>query len=123
MNININRRGRESIQKALLRKAIELQGEITPLVPVDRGGLRGSVNIEQIDWNLVKVGTNLAYAKAIEYGTPPFTPPLQPLKDWGRRVLGSEKAGVAVWNKIRKQGINPQPFFRPGINKFISKNR
>lgn len=123
MKIDLNRRGKEAVQKALLRKAVELQGEIIPLVPVDRGQLRGSITIEQVDWNHIRLGSNLVYAKSIEYGTPPFTPPLQPLKDWGRRVFGDESIGVAVWNKIRNYGINPQPFFRPGINKFISKNK
>lgn len=123
MNIEISSNGKKNIQKALLRKAIELQNLIVPKVPVDRGQLRGSVTVEETDWNLVRVGTNLEYASAIEYGTPPFTPPLQPLKDWGRRVFGSEQIGVAVWQKIRTQGIRPQPFFRPAINKFITKNR
>jgi len=38
-------------------------------------------------------GTSAAYGLAQEEGTEPFTPPIQPLLDWGERKFGSEDMG------------------------------
>lgn len=84
--------------------------------PVDRGNLIGSgVPPQERADGSIEWGYNAPYTMAIEHGTGPFTPPLEPLKEWGRRVLGSESAGVAAWQSIRENGIQPHPFIRPGI--------
>ena len=83
-------------------------------MPVDRGNMQQNSYSPEIDGERVRYGTrNIPYAEAIDEGTPAYTPPLTPLKEWGKRVLGSEEAGVAVWHKIRERGIDPQPFSQP----------
>lgn len=122
MVFDLKKSGVTSVDQALLRKALRLQREIIMRSPVDRGSLRVSYKVEEIRGGY-RVLTRNKYAAAIEYGTPPFTPPLQPLKSWGRRVLGSEAAGVAVWNKIRSSGLSPQPHFWPGVESFKKMER
>lgn len=86
-------------------------------VPKDRGTLlQSGVPPTVMDEGSVVWGYNAEYARPIEHGTRPFTPPLEPLLRWGRRVLGSEDAGAAAWQSIRETGIDAQPFVRPGID-------
>lgn len=50
------------------------------------------------------------YAKFVDQGTPPHTPPIGPLLLWARRVLGDERAAYAVRAKISKVGTDAQNF-------------
>lgn len=93
-------------------------------VPHDRGTLSQSQFGPQVGRDGAVVwGYGARYAAAIERGTRPFTPPLDPLLAWGRRVLGSESAGAAVWHKIRREGIDAQPFVEPGVQAMVAKLR
>lgn len=93
-------------------------------VPVDRGTLLQSGFPPQTTREgAVEWGYRAAHAVPMEEDTAPFTPPLQPLLDWGRRVLGSEGAGAAVWQKIRREGIDAQPYVGPGIDAQNAKLR
>lgn len=88
------------------------------LMPEDRGGLSGealepTVRGEKIVYG---VGGGVPYAKAQEFGTPPYTPPIQPLLEWGERQLGSRDAGAAVWQKIREEGIEEKSFLRDSLD-------
>lgn len=112
----ITNKGNDKIRDALLKQAIKLQNAIKRRVPVDRGALRASIQISERERSVI-VGTNLVYAEAIEFGTPPFYPPIAPLKIWSRRKLGDESAAYAVQQKIAKEGITPQPYFRPGMEE------
>lgn len=90
-------------------------------VPVDRGTLlqSGFPPEERPDGSIVW-GYTARHARAIEEGTTPFTPPLQPLLDWGRRV---GVPGGAVWQKIREEGIDAQPYVKPGVDAMTAKLR
>lgn len=90
-------------------------------VPVDRGKLlqSGFPPREAPDGS-IQWGYTAKHAKPIEEGTLPFTPPLQPLLDWGRRVGAP---GAAVWQKIRKEGIDAQPYVQPGVDAMKAKLR
>ena len=115
--------GRQKLSDLVERKCIKVVNEAKRNAPVDRGGLRSSLryNISfREDLPVGVVGSNLPYARALEFGTRPFTPPLKPLMEWGERVLGDESAGAAVWQKIRQNGISPQPFLIPAIDKVLS---
>lgn len=83
-------------------------------VPVDRGELlrSGVPPQRQADGSYVW-GYSAEHARPMEFGTGPFTPPLEPLLRWGRRV---GVPGGAVWQKIRREGIDAQPYIRPGIS-------
>ena len=62
------------------------------------------------------------HAAAIEFGTDPHFPPVEPLIGWAHRKLGlsikeAKKAGNAIAWKIFHEGTDPQPFFRPAIDQ------
>jgi len=61
-------------------------------------------------------GTSAAYGLAQEEGTEPFTPPLQPLLEWGERQLGSKDAGAAAWQTIREEGIEEKAFMKDSLD-------
>lgn len=108
---------RESARRALLEAADRGFAVSQQRVPEDRGELRGSgvQPREQPDGSIVW-GYTAPHARPVEEGTGPHTPPLQALKDWGRRVLGSEAAGAAAWQTIREEGTDAQPYVEPGID-------
>lgn len=66
------------------------------------------------------VGTPLAYAPPVEFGSRPHTPPIEPLKDWVRRKLGKppeeteEIARKITW-KIRAHGTKGAYMFSEGF--------
>lgn len=83
-----------------------------------------------------RVGTNLIYARPVEFGTKPHWPPLQPLVEWVRikRLAGSysvktrqrlgskalqQQQNIAVARavqvKIARRGTKARPFFFPAI--------
>jgi len=61
-------------------------------------------------------GTSAAYGLAQEEGTEPFTPPIQPLLDWGERKFGSEDIGAAAWQTIREEGIKEKAFMKDSLD-------
>lgn len=86
-------------------------------VPVDRGELlRSGVPPQREADGSYVWGYTADHARPMEFGTAAFTPPIEPLLRWGRRVLGSRGAGAAVWHKIRREGIDAQPYVRPGAD-------
>ena len=107
--------------------------------PEDRGQLRQSgFPPEERDGQFVWGYAGAAYAAAQEEGADPFTPPIQPLLEWADRVFGSTPIstqevlkrvdnnewgpdlfahpGMAVWSKIRSEGIQPKGFMQDGAD-------
>ena len=95
-----------------------VRNRATTLAPFFQGILSTSIDIERVDegWD---VGTNVPYARAMEEGTKPFTPPLEPLKEWAKIQLGDESLGVAVWQSIRKKGIQAHPYLVPALEEVM----
>jgi len=63
--------------------------------------------------NKYEIVSNANYSAAMEYGTKPFTAPIEPLKEWAKKKFGNEEIGWAVWQKIRKEGITSHPYMTP----------
>jgi len=86
--------------------------------PVDRGTLQQQLAsfTPTIDGDTVRWGVrDVPYARAMEEGTQPFQPPVQPLLEWSERVSGDKGLGWYVATvKIPKEGIDAQPYARPG---------
>ena len=103
--------------------------------PEDRGTMKASRIDPEWRGNTLVAGYASPYAEAQEFGTEPFTPPLQPLLEWGDRVFNTERSanevlqdleengwhpgifahpGAAVWSKIRENGIQEKRFLRDG---------
>jgi len=87
-------------------------------VPQDRGQLQQSgFPPEERNNGDIVYGYTAPYAEPIEDGTQPFTPPLQPLQEWGQRVGIGESGGAAVWQKIREEGITANPYLDPSADR------
>lgn len=78
--------------------------------------LRSGVPPQEMDDGSVVWGYAAEYAPFVEKGTRPHFPPVEALRGWARRVLGDESAAWAVARKIAREGTEPQPFVKPGID-------
>lgn len=89
------------------------------LMPEDRGTLRASAY--EPEWKSdgsIAFGFQADHAAPMEFGTQPFQPPLEPLLNWSERVTGSKGLGYYVaLHKIPEEGIDAQPYARPGAEK------
>jgi len=91
----------------------------------DTGFLMRSIR-KEVSKDKRKIIIDAPYADFIEYGTRPHPVSPKHLVDWAHRKLNlskeeAEKAAIAIANKIRKEGTEPQPFVRPAIDAALSK--
>lgn len=82
--------------------------------PEDRGTLTQTAFSPEWRNDRLVYGYTQPYAQAQEKGTAPFTPPKQPLIEWGERVASDPGLGMAVWHKIREEGIEAKHYMRSG---------
>jgi hypothetical protein len=87
-----------------------------PHPAVDRGELRGSVQVERVDDGAI-VEVRAPHAAIIEYGTRPFFPPIAPLAAWARRkgFTDPEGAAFAIALAISRRGIAPRGYFAKAV--------
>lgn len=69
----------------------------------------------------VEVVFDAPHSAAIEFGSEPHHPPVEPLIGWAQRKLGlshkeAKRAGWAIAKKIFKEGTDPKPFLRPAMD-------
>jgi len=69
----------------------------------------------------IVLGSRLGYAEFVQTGTPPHTPPFEPIAIWARRKLGDESAAGAVWQKIRQEGTNANPYVDRAMDNTLAK--
>jgi len=96
--------------KALLQAGYKIQGDAKRFAPVDTGHLRAFIGI-RFENDIVYVGTNLSYAKYVEYGTGIYAEGGQGRKTpwYWETDSGKYAGGHWTW------GQNPQPFLRPAF--------
>jgi len=106
---------REQINEFLEEVAIHLSNELKKEVPVDRGQLRQGIQVlsDGDDYAVVVQPEHSVY---VQTGAEPFTPPVEPLKNWARRNLGNEDLGWAIQQKISQEGIEPNPYVDRAID-------
>lgn len=85
---------RDLVALAVRAGAGRIEGATARETPVNTGALRASLGSfvwTGPDWVRGAVGSPVAYAPYVEYGTRPHWPPLAPLEAWARRkfTLGS----------------------------------
>ena len=109
----------KGIERFMLDGAQRGQNVAMEHVPEDRGNLRMSmaqfvpeVRNGEIVWG---VGQQ-PHALPMEFGTDPYLAPFNPLLKWAERQGADEPWGLAVyvWRKIAQEGIDAQPYLRPG---------
>jgi len=72
LNINVGRVGNaleKAIPRALKLSGLVVEGKAKLLAPVDTGRLRNSIKSVMQSKTVVRVGTNVFYAKFMEFGT------------------------------------------------------
>jgi hypothetical protein len=106
----------------LLELSNEIVNEMKQEAPVGAtGDLRRSIQLFQQSEDVVYLGTRLSYAQYVWKGTEPHTPPFEPIQVWSRRVLGDESAAGAVWQSIRQEGTDPNPFVERAIDNAVDQ--
>ena len=114
---NLGSKVQKGVENYLLDGAQKGQNFAMEVVPEDRSNLRMSmaqftpeVRGGDVIWG---VGDQ-PHAAPIEFGTEPFWPPIKPLVEWADRVAGDPSLGYYVRWKIAQEGIDEQPYLRPG---------
>lgn len=104
----------QELTKGMHRIAIEGRNYAVSVVPVDTGRLKGSIGWEVNRAGkdvIAKIGTNVAYAKPVEFGTAPHI-----IRPRNKRALywpGAEHP-VAF---VNHPGTKGKPYLRPALEK------
>jgi len=87
-------------------------------VPLDTGTLKKTgFQPENRDGDIV-FGYTAPYAQAMEEGTEPYYPPIQPLLEWADRIgAGPGLAYYVARHKIPTEGITAQPYLAPSAER------
>ena len=98
-------------RKAVIKTAYDIHSEAVRHCPVDTGRLRSSIAVEVGKGASAVIGTNVKYAKYVEFGTKPHEIRIKNAKVLtdGKDFFGKE---------VHHPGTKPQPFLRPA---FITK--
>jgi len=118
----LNRELEGEIQSFLREFANELTNQLKAEAPVGAtGDLRRSIQIFQTQPGVIWLGTRLEYAMHVWKGTPPHTPPFDPIEVWARRVIGDESAAGPVWQSIREEGTEPNDFVGRAVGNAVDQ--
>lgn len=84
-------------------------------------------NLEKVAEKSLWVGTTADFASYVESGTGPHTQSgdggfITRLLQWGKREGLTRGQVFATAQKIREEGTEPQPFYRPAINRIARKH-
>lgn len=112
---------RREVRAAALRIQAGARRRLHEGGTTDTGRLANSIATEEEASGLdYRVGTNLEYATAIEYGLPPGTrPDVESLTGWVRRKLGvkdrqeARRVAFLIARKIQRHGTDAQPYLHP----------
>jgi hypothetical protein len=115
----------EELRAATEFGVLAMEQAILPLVPVDRGTLRGGVQTRVFGEGVNLVGrvfNPLAHALPLEHGARPHFPPLAPLQAWAARVLGvsgaeGRRVAFLVARAISRRGTKGHHFFERGFQQ------
>lgn len=97
--------------RGLIKAAMLVESQAVLLVPVNTGGLRGSIGYQVNESELVAyIGTNCEYAIYVEYGTGEFA------------EAGNGRKGGWLYKTPNGEvhftyGMQPQPYLRPAFRQ------
>ena len=110
-----------NLQNYILKVSNDLINLIKEEAPVSSGHLRQSWQMMAREEGSIYIGTPVKYASYVQFGTRPHTPPFTPIKKWARRKLGAEEAAGAIWQKIRQEGTDANPYITRAIRRLKKK--
>ena len=109
---------------AVLEASLLLEREVKERTPTAGGTTRESIAAQEprilADRVVGEVASPLPHIAAVELGTRPHRPPVQPLADWAKLKFGADDAeatriGHAVAAKIAARGTEGAFMFRDGL--------
>lgn len=122
VRVRTNRNTSDALQRATDRYALDgaqkgfnVSQERVPHGATSFLANQSAVEPTRLEDGTVVWGYNAEYAEDVEEGTPPHIAPIDAIRKWARRVLGSEGAAGAVWRKIARVGTEAQPYVEPGV--------
>lgn len=77
------------------------------------GRLRNSIAYEMKNWHTARVGTNVKYAKWLEFGTKGG----RVITAKNKKALYDPASGRFFGKRVIQGAIKPRPFFRPTVNR------
>ena len=109
---------RGPVRTFLLKSVILMEGNVKKETPVDTGRLRASITHKVEPFRAV-VGTNVAYAPHVEFGTKPHWPPLAALQPWARRhgFPAGRQGAFLVARAIARRGTRARRMFQKGVEE------
>lgn len=105
---------RNAVERGLMACGERAVGYAQSLCPVDTGRLRGSITYE-VQGDDCYIGTNVEYAKYIEFGTGIYA------ESGGRQTPWVYKDSEGRFHITN--GIKPQPFLRPAASDHSDEYR
>lgn len=115
-------RGKEKLKKKLLSTGLEIERAAKQNAPVDTGRLRASITTEVLERNgipVVKVGTNVEYARAVEFGTGPYI--IEPDTAEALQWTDPETGEAVFAQRVEHPGIPEQPFLLPAVDEVMAR--
>lgn len=106
----VRRAQRQRLEDAMARGFATSQ----EAAPEDRGTLKQTAVPPEWSDGKIQYRYTQPYAKAQEFGTQPYFPPVKPLMEWAERIGKDPGFGVYVRDKIAEEGIEPKKFARAG---------
>lgn len=115
----LNQAAINGARKAAARLVVLVEYQIRNAQPfplVDRGSLVQQTNLTLTPTGAI-VRNDAPHAAPQEYGSRPFSAPLQPLLEWAKRKGFADPAAVAwaVRTKFLKEGMKPKRFFAKAL--------
>lgn len=121
-SLNSTAKQLDEMEKPMREATLLVTGSAKKNAPVDRNLLRASITpgIRQsgLAGIVGVVGSNVAYAPAMESGTKPHVVPLDELKGWAKRH------GISAWlvqRSIATKGTKPRRYLQKAFNSNISR--
>lgn len=104
----------DAVNEFAINVQAQAKQNLTDLPAVDTGRLRASIGIDSFEQGLARrVGSNLNYAAAIEFGQKPHFPPLEPIRQWCKRHGIDEGMAYVIARKISQTGQPAKPYLFP----------
>jgi hypothetical protein len=119
----------EELKRGVASGVAKSMPELVAASPVDTGLYAQSWDMT-VNEESVILGNYAPYAPVIEFGARPFTPPIKPLLEWAKRVLGDSSQppeyskevralAYATQKKISEQGMQPRHILQNMLPKII----
>lgn len=127
---NATDRAMAELLRALTVEANAVMRDSKREVPVDMGPLLSSGFVERpklkgrgASITMGYGGAAKDYALFIHEGTgpavgrPAFMPPVQPFKEWAKRVLGDESLGFVIARSVGQKGLKPRKYLERPLRR------